>query len=260
MQRVGGVFMFAKERYDKIIDLLKQDKAIKVSHLVEEFGVSIETIRRDLEHLEKMGRLKRVHGGAVLEENRNELTFTVRESKNIKSKKEIAEKATRFVTEGQSIAIDVSTTNTEFAKALKNKFERLTVLTNSMIIAEELSKMPEYTILFAGGILRNKELCTIGDYAEEFVSQFHIDTFFMSMSGISLTKGLTDYGVGEVQVKKKMLEVAGNCIVLADSSKFDVVSLAKVCDFNQISRIITDSNIDKNLLNNYLENGIEVIS
>ncbi|WP_456277503.1 DeoR/GlpR family DNA-binding transcription regulator [Bacillus sp. AK128] len=251
--------MFAKERYDKIMDLLKQDKAIKVSFLVEKFGVSIETIRRDLEHLEKLGHLRRVHGGAVLEDNRHELTFTVRESKHIKSKREIAEKATKFVTEGQSIALDVSTTNTEFAKALKTKFERLTVLTNSMTIAEELSKMPEYTILFAGGILRNKELCTVGDYAEEFVSQFHIDTFFMSMSGISLTKGLTDYGMGEVQVKKKMLDVAGQCIVLADSSKFDVISLTKVCDFNQINRIITDSGLEKTILTKYLENGIEVI-
>jgi DeoR family fructose operon transcriptional repressor len=252
--------MFAKERYDEIMDLLKKDKSIKVSYLVDKFGVSIETIRRDLEHLEKMGHLKRVHGGAVLEENRHELTFTVRESKNIKSKREIAEKAIKYVTEGQSIALDVSTTNTEFAKALKTKFERLTVLTNSMIIAQELSTMPEYTILFAGGILKNKEMCTVGDYAEEFVSQFHIDTFFMSMSGISLIKGLTDYGVGEVQIKKKMLEVAGQSFVLADSSKFDVVSLAKVCDFNQISKIITDSSLDKAILNKYIENGIEVIS
>jgi DeoR family fructose operon transcriptional repressor len=252
--------MFAEERYEKIMEHLKKDRSIKVSILTKEFGVSIETIRRDLEFLEKEGYLKRVHGGAVLEEvNSRELTFTVRETKNKKEKQEIAQKATRFVTEGQSIAIDVSTTNTEFAKALKSKFKRLTVLTNSMIITKELSTMPDYTILFAGGVVRNEEMCTVGDYAEQFVSQFHIDTFFMSMSGISLTKGLTDYGLGEVQVKKKMLEVAQQSIVLADSSKFDVVSLLKISDFNQISRIITDSNIHQNILDKYMEYGVEII-
>jgi len=253
--------LFAQERHEKIMELLKKDKSIKVSSLINKFGVSFETIRRDLEYLEREGYLKRVHGGAVLDEvNSQELNFTVRETKNISKKQELAQTATRYVTEGQSIAIDVSTTNTEFAKALKKKFSRLTVLTNSMIIARELSEMPDYTILFAGGMIRNQELCSVGDFAEEFVSKFHIDTLFMSVSGISLLKGLTDYGLGEVQVKKKMLEVAQNCIVLADSDKFDVISLVKVCDFPQIHRIVTDSSIHENVISRYQENGIEVIN
>ncbi|WP_164667729.1 DeoR/GlpR family DNA-binding transcription regulator [Virgibacillus doumboii] len=252
--------MFARERRDKIINLLKKDKSVKVSHLIDTFDVSFETIRRDLESLEKGGYLKRVHGGAVLDEvDSRELTFTVRKTKNENEKKELAQTATRYVTEGQSIAIDVSTTNTEFAKALKSKFKRLTVLTNSMMIAHELSEMKDYTILFAGGIIRNQELCSIGDFAEEFVSNFHIDTFFMSISGISLMKGLTDYGIGEVQVKKKMLEVAQDCVVLADSSKFDVISLVKVCDYNQINRIVTDGMISENIVEKYQQNGIEII-
>ncbi|MCP8615839.1 DeoR/GlpR family DNA-binding transcription regulator [Salirhabdus salicampi] len=252
--------MFAKERHEIIMQKLQQDGSVRVSFLVREFGVSVETIRRDLEHLEKEGHLKRVHGGAVLEKvNSKQLTSTVRETKYIEEKKEIAKKAIEYVTEGQSIAIDVSTTNTEFAKALKTRFTQLTVLTNSMEITKELSDMPDYTILFAGGIVRNQELCTIGDLAEQFVSNFHIDTFFMSMSGISLNKGFTDYGIGEIQVKKKMLENAQQGIVLADSSKFDVVSLVKVCDFHQVSRIITDSKLNEPILEKYKDNGVEVI-
>lgn len=251
--------MFAKERHREIVKMVRRDKSVKVSHLMKCFRVSFETIRRDLEFLEKQGFLTRVHGGAVLEEvNSRELSFTVRESKYLKEKEEIAHKATEYVIEGQSIAVDVSTTNTEFAKALKKKFTRLTVLTNSMVIANELSEMPDYTIIFAGGILRNQELCTVGDFTEEFITQFHIDTFFMSISGVSLSKGLTDYGAGELQVKKKMMEIAQHRIVLADSSKFDIVSLLNVCPFSQISRIITDSKISDNVLDKYRDAGVEI--
>jgi DeoR family fructose operon transcriptional repressor len=254
------VCLFASERHEKILQMLHKDNSVKVSFLVKEFGVSIETIRRDLENLETQGSLKRVHGGAVLEAvNSKQLSFTVRETKYKEEKREIAEKALKYVIEGQSIAMDVSTTNTEFSKILKTKFKKLTVLTNSMEITRELSEMPDYTILFAGGIVRNEELCTIGDLAEHFVSQFHIDTFFMSISGISLNKGLTDYGIGEIQVKKKMLEQAQQGIVLADSSKFDVVSLQKVFDFQQVSRIITDSKLNENVKERYQNEGIEII-
>lgn len=252
--------MFAKERHKEIVKMVREERSIRVSALMKHFNVSFETVRRDLEFLEQQGYLTRVHGGAVFEEvNSRDLSFTTRESKYLKEKQKIAEKATDYVIESQSIALDVSTTNTEFAKALKKRFTRLTVLTNSMIIASELSDMPEYTIIFAGGILRNQELCTIGDFAEDFITQFHIDTFFMSISGISLSKGLTDYGVGEVQVKKKLMEIAQNKIVLADSSKFGVVSLLNVCPFDQVNRIITDSTINTNVLEKYRSLGIDVV-
>ncbi|MEH7010010.1 DeoR/GlpR family DNA-binding transcription regulator [Neobacillus niacini] len=253
--------LLAHERYEKIVELLRKNKSIKVSSVTKLFGVSAETVRRDLEHLEKEGYLRRVRGGAVLDDvNSNEINFTLRETKHIEEKKEIAEIAARYVTEGQSIALDVSTTNTEFAKALKKKFQRLTILTNSLVIANELAEMPHYTILMPGGVLRNEELCILGQTAEEFFKRFHIDTFFMSISGISLTEGLTDYGLGEYQVKMKMLENSRNCTVLADSSKFDVASLLKVCQFDRIDRIISDSKLSEKVLQKYEKEGIEIVN
>lgn len=253
--------LLAHERYEKIVDLLRKNKSIKVSSVTKLFGVSTETVRRDLEHLEKEGYLRRVRGGAVLDDvNSNEINFTLRETKHIEEKKEIAEIATRYVMEGQSIALDVSTTNTEFAKALKKKFQRLTILTNSLIIANELAEMPYYTILMPGGVLRNEELCIVGQIAEEFFKGFHIDAFFMSISGISLTEGLTDYGLGEYQVKMKMLEISRNCTVLADSSKFDFASLLKVCQFDRIDRIISDSKLPEKILKKYEKEGIEIVN
>lgn len=255
----AGVFrVLASDRHQQIIEVLQQHKSVKTATLLEQFNVSTETVRRDLEFLESEGILRRVHGGAILSERSVELNFTIRETKNAEEKREIAERATAFVSEGQSIAMDVSTTNTEFARALKRKCKKLTVLTNSLPIAMELAEMPNYTLILVGGVMRNEELCTVGNLAEKFISQFRVDTFFMSMSGISLTEGLTDYGVGEVQIKQKMLEYAGKSIVLADSSKFDVVSLLKVCDFDRIEGIITDSNINPQIVSKFQSAGISM--
>lgn len=252
--------MFAEKRHEEITNIVRRDKSVRATDLMKSFQVSLETIRRDLLNLEKKGVLTRVHGGAVLEEvNSRELSFIVRESKYLKEKEEIADKAIEHVIEGQSIAMDVSTTNTTFARALKNKFSRLTILTNSMTIAHELADMPDYTIIFAGGILRNQELCTVGDFTENFITQFHIDTFFMSISGISLSKGLTDYGAGELQVKKKMMDIVQQKVVLADSSKFDIVSLFNACSIYEVDRIITDSNIKENTIKKYENAGVKII-
>jgi DeoR/GlpR family transcriptional regulator of sugar metabolism len=253
--------LLAQDRHAKILEILREEKSVKVSRLIKLFNVSIETVRRDLEHLEKEGLLKRVYGGAVLENiNSVEVNFKVRETKNVEEKREIAEIASRYINEGQSIAMDVSTTNDELAKVIKKKFDKLTVITNSIKIALELSDKEKFNVILIGGLLRQEELCIVGGLAEKFLDDFHIDISFMSMSGISIKGDLTDYGFGEAQVKKKMIERAQRTIVLADSSKFDVVSLLKIATVDKVDMIITDSKLNKNVLNKYLEKGIEVIN
>ncbi|NMM65203.1 DeoR/GlpR transcriptional regulator [Clostridium sp. P21] len=251
--------MLAQDRYAKILKMLNQEKSIKVSALTKLFNVSIDTVRRDLESLEKEGLLKRVYGGAVLEKtNSKELHFTERETKHIEEKKEIGEIACRYIKEGQSIAMDVSTTNHEIAKAMKNKFDKLTIITNSLLIAMEFCNKEKYNIILTGGLLRQEELCIVGNLAENFIKNFHIDTAFISMSGISINEELTDYGLGELQIKRKMMERAQQVIVVADSSKFDVVSLLKAASFDEIDAIITDSKLNKKVLDKYKEFGIEI--
>jgi DeoR family glycerol-3-phosphate regulon repressor len=253
--------MLVQERRDKILEILEKNKNVKVSYLMKLFQTSIETVRRDLEHLEKLGYLKRVYGGAVLERvGTNEVNFSIRENKNINEKMEIAEIASKYVSEGQAVAFDVSTTNTEIARAIKRKIKKLTVITNSIIIAEELSDMDEYTIFLSGGILKKEERCLIGSMAQKFIEQFHIDITFASCSGISLSAGVTDYGVGELDIKKKMMEYSQQVIVAADSSKFGIVSLLNVCDFSDINMIITDSKLNEKVRSKYMELGVEIIN
>lgn len=253
--------MLAHERHNAIMKILHAEKSVKVSGLMELFKVSFETIRRDLEYLEKEGQLQRVHGGAKLIETYDttqELPFTIRELKYRDEKRELAKLAAEWVSNGQSLILDVSTTNTAFVQVLKEKFDQLTILTNSFPIANELMEKPGFTVIFIGGVVRNQERCTIGDFAESFILQFNADLFFMSVSGISIEQGITDYGIGEVLLKKKMMTCARETIVLADSSKFETVSLLNVCPNDKVSRFITDSKIAPEIVEQYQKNGISL--
>lgn len=253
--------MLATERHQRIMEILHENRSVKVSDLSELFGVSIETIRRDLDLLEKNGKLSKVYGGAVLEQViAQEKNLTSRISTNTGLKQEIALIACRFVEEGQSIAMDASTTNLEIAKMLKKSFSRLTVITNAIDIALELHGKEHFNIILTGGVLRGDELCLLGGLAEEFLEKFHIDKVFASVSGISITSGFTDYGLGEYHIKRKMIERAREVIVVADSSKFDVVSLMKVGNLDICDFIITDSKINTNIMLKYQEKGVKIIN
>ncbi len=254
--------MFAQQRHQAILERLQEEKAIKASELMERFNVSFETVRRDLEHLEKAGRLRRVHGGAVLSrlDYTKELPLNMREGAYVEEKREVARIAARFVNEGMSIAMDASTTNHHLARLLKNQITRLTVITNSLAIAQELSDVPGYRIILPGGVLHNEEQSMIGELAEQFTAMFHADLFFMSISGATLEEGLTDYGIGEVQVKKVMLQNAKRTIALADSSKLGAVSLLKVCGADEVECLITDSAVEPEFAESFKSKGIEVIS
>ncbi|RAV06323.1 DeoR/GlpR family DNA-binding transcription regulator [Paenibacillus sp. YN15] len=253
--------MFAQQRHQAILEKIQEEKAIKASDLMELFGVSFETVRRDLELLEKAGRLRRVHGGAVLSQldYTKELPLNMREAAYVEEKREVARIAARYVKEGMSIAMDASTTNHQLARLLKGQVSRLTVITNSLAIAQELTDMPGYRIILPGGVLHNEEQSIIGELAEQFTAMFHADLFFMSISGATLEEGITDYGIGEVQVKKVMLKNAKRAIALADSSKLGAVSLLKVCGADEVECLITDSGVDPEFVEAFRQRGIEVI-
>lgn len=253
--------MLTQERQEKIMELLREQRSVKASELSHKFGVSIETIRRDLDSLSKEGCLTKVYGGAVLEKVvAQEQNLVLRASANHELKQEIARIACRFVEEGQSIAMDSSTTNLEIAKMLKKSFDRLTVITNGIDIAMELRDKEHFNTVLTGGTLRGGEVSLIGGLAEEFLDKFHIDKVFASVSGVSISNGFTDYGLGEYHVKMKMIERAREVIVPADSSKFDVISLIKVGNLDLCDFIITDSQLNENILQKYRESKVRIIN
>ncbi|WP_342506629.1 DeoR/GlpR family DNA-binding transcription regulator [Sporosarcina sp. FSL K6-2383] len=253
--------MLKNDRYNYIMTYLTKYKSVKVVSLSGLLNVTQETIRRDLEYLEQLGEIERVHGGAVLKNNNiQETNFTVRESINIAEKKMIAKHATQFVKEGSFVSLDVSTTNTEIAKELVHSFNSLSVITNSIIIATILSENPNFSIYFPSGKIRNSELCIVGDSCVTYIKKFNIDIFFMSVSGLSLEKGLTDYGYGEYEVKMAMLRNANKVFVVADHTKFDSIAMLNIGNLQSVDGIITDSNISQQLLDKYEKHDINIFS
>lgn len=259
--RKGASRLFAHERHQLIIQKLKQEHSVRAAELMESFGVSFETIRRDLELLESKGYLTRIHGGArlVTPDYSSEIPLPVREAIYLEEKSELAAIACRYISEGMSLSMDSSTTNTLLARMLRTRFEKLTVVTNSLPIVNELIGVPGFTLILIGGMIRHEEQSIVGDLAEEFVSRFHTDLFLMSLSGVSLAEGVTDYGIGEVQVKRIMKAHARETIALGDSSKFDHVSLIKVCPASEVSRFVTDSKIDRELVARYRQQGLDLV-
>ncbi|WP_202747252.1 DeoR/GlpR family DNA-binding transcription regulator [Clostridium rhizosphaerae] len=253
--------MLAQDRYKKIIDLLERNHSVKVSDLTQLFGVSIETVRRDLEYLEAEGCLKRVYGGAVLEKiNIKAPVLNIRKYENIEEKQEIANIAMRYITNGQSIALNEGTTTFEIARAIKNNFQKLTIVTNSISIAAELSDMNKFTVILCGGIYKSDEFCLVGDLAQDNISKFHIDTTFIGVSGISLEAGFTDYRFDEIQIQKRMIESSNKAILITTSNKFEKSALMKVCDLDKAEIVITDSKLEPCLLDKYKKHGVTIVN
>lgn len=253
--------MLAQERYEYIIETLNRDCAVKVSKLIKELNVSIETIRRDLEHLEKEGILERVYGGAIPKKSSvDKLSFEKREEEFKVEKLEIAKIAIKYIKEGQSIALNDSTTNVEIARLIKKRFNNLTVITNSLAIATELVNSTGIKVILAGGLLNNKECAFYGQFAKEILRNFIVDRAFIGVGGVSLNRGITDYDFNTVEIQRLLIEISKESIILADSSKIEHVSLTRISDIDNISFIITDSNIDKSIIEKYLKSGVEIIN
>ena len=249
-----------EERYTAILDMLGRQETVKVNDLSARFGVSIETVRRDLKYLEAQSLLRRVHGGAV--KVGGAARTTQREERQVRhwqEKLELGETACRLVREGQVVAMDASTTNHAAAIALKNHFQTLTVITNYLPVINELASKQGFTILIPGGICRYGEQSIIGPMAEENIDALHADIGFISMSGISLMGGFTDFGVDEVTIKKKIMKNADCNYVLADSSKFEQNSLLRICSLQEVDGIITDSKLPPEIEREYQKQKITIL-
>ena len=254
--------MLQEQRHEKIESFLKQQKAVKASELAALLDVSIDTIRRDLEGLEKKGTVKRVHGGAVLKEKKdtalNKL-FHEREVKNLKKKQELAFVAAELIEEGQAIALNGGTTTNELAKVLAEKFERLTVITNDLRIVSLLGKNKNFNIILTGGFYNPEECTLYGKQCEEVLSDFNIDIAFITVNAISCENGLTDFRIQEVGVIQTILQRTKHKVVVADSSKFETTAFINVCPLEEIDLIVTDGGLSGDIAQEYGEHGVRIL-
>lgn len=231
--------MLAAERRKKIIDLVHQDKRVLVSDLSRMFEVTEETIRRDLEKLEKDGIVSRTYGGAMLNRHTNEdLPFLTRGALNTDIKRAIAIQALDLINDGDTLMVDPSSTSFEFLKLLGNK-SNLTIITNSINILHEFASS-SHSIISTGGSLRHRSLSLVGPVAHETIQRYNVDTAVISCKALDMDRGVTDSNEPECELKKYMLRQAHKVVLLADHTKFDQTAFARLAELSRIDVLITD--------------------
>lgn len=216
--------MLVAERYEKIVQLVNDRGSIRVSELSELCGVTEETIRRDLDRLEQAGKLRRSHGGAVnVKDQQPETPFTEREITHAEEKRQIAQEAIRLIKPKDRIVLDASTTAWYMASHLPDI--PLTVLTNSIKVALELSTKEKIEVISTGGLLASRSLSYVGPLAERSLNAYYVDKLFLSCKGVHLERGISESSELQARIKLKMIGIADRVVLLADSSKFGVQAL-----------------------------------
>lgn len=232
--------MLAAERRGLILEKLQDEKRVVVSELSELFEVSEETIRRDLDKLDKEGLASKSYGGAVLVENNNtDMPFNVRKKRNMQGKRIMAEIISKLIDDGDHIIVDPSTTAVSIVKALRDK-KRLTIVTNSIEVLVELADASGWDVISTGGTLRENYLALVGPRALEGINSFNADKVILSCKGIDMEKGITDANEMFSQVKRAMLHSAKQKILAVDSTKFEQVAFSQICEVTDLDMVVTD--------------------
>ena len=210
--------MFNIERQIEILSILEKEGSISVNALSERLYVSPPTVRRDLDELQKQGKVARTHGGVVLRKTaESEIPLMWREEQNNLSKRTIAAKAVSYIKNGMVIFLDASSTASYLIPRLKG-FDDIIVVTNSPKSSMRLGEahIKNYC---TGGLLLNRSVAYVGNEAESFVSRINADIFFFSSRGYTEDGNITDSSIEEATVKKAMMKNADRSFYLCDSSK-----------------------------------------
>lgn len=234
-----GESMLAVERRNLILEKLHTDKRVIVSDLSGRFGVSDETIRRDLIRLEQKGLIVKSYGGAVLNESNSESSFYSRQKKNVAGKKVIADIIKDLVYDGDHIVVDASTTALSIVNALSEK-DDLTLITNSIEVMFESMKHANWDVVSTGGKLYEKYLAFAGPGAMMSFKTMNADKMIFSCKGFDMNRGITDGSAIFALLKNTMLKSVKETILAVDHTKFDQIAFYNICDVADVDVIVTD--------------------
>lgn len=249
--------MLSQQRYQYILDIIRQRGIVKVAELTANCGVSTETIRRDLFYLEKEGFLSRVHGGAVAV-NKVMGTFSTRAVERQELKREAARLAVSLLEQDDIIAMDSGTTSLEMAQLIQLGEKRLTVLTHSVPAFQILAENPNIRVFLTGGEYSPRESALCGCQAEEMIRNFHVKKAFICPSCVSLDNGFTDYLMPMIGMQKAYLSITEKAYFVADHAKVERVAFAKIRGWQPGDVLVTDAGLSESVYEKYLENGKQV--
>jgi DeoR/GlpR family transcriptional regulator of sugar metabolism len=231
------------ERQEEVLAFIRENKRATVDELIGHFGVSAATVRRDLDALEKQGKVRRFRGGAMLGQAPPELPALERAKEQAREKARIGKTAAELVEDGDTIFLGSGTTVLEVAKHLHGK-KGVTVITNSLLVVNELAHDENIDTIVIGGMLRPSELSMIGHIAEQALQEVRANKVFMGIRAIDLKNGLTNDYLPETLTDRAILNIGAQTIILADHTKCGVVSTAFLAPLSAIDVLITDDKTD----------------
>ena len=252
--------MQAEIRKKTIINLISERGSLSVKDIVQRFNIAEITARRDLDELSSRGLIIRTHGGAIKSQASDLFFGRIKRGEIHKEAKEkICRYAVSLINENDVIYMDCGSTVYRLAKNISH-LKNLRVLTNSLLIVNELIKFPNIKINLIGGELDNERLALYGPVTENLLLRYKADKAFIGAGGVSLINGLSSNEEKEASITLKMAESASEVILLADASKFEKNSYYSYAPITLADKIITDKNISKEILDLYINNKVEVVA
>jgi DeoR family transcriptional regulator, aga operon transcriptional repressor len=239
--------MLKIERQAKILQMIREREYVENSELARYFDVTLATIRRDIKSLSEQGLIRQDHGGSTLSnplEDTVEPSYATKVFVNHEAKLVIGRAAAAMVCDGDSVVLDSGTTNAAIAQCLRGTgLKNLTIITPDILVAKELCFEANINVVLLGGQLRKNYYSTYGTYTEMVLRNLRANKYFLGIDAAN-KDGVTNIVLEEIPIKKLMIEISHQTIMVADSSKFDKMAPHRLCSWVSISKVVTDTSID----------------
>ncbi len=233
--------MHPNPRQAQLIEAVREHGSASIESLAERFGVTLQTMRRDVQRLAEAGLLARFHGGARVPASTTEnVAYLQRQQLNADAKRRIARAVAQAVPDGCSMIINIGTTTEAVARELAQR-KGLRVITNNLNVAAILSDNPDCEVIVAGGAVRARDRGIVGEATVDFIRQFKVDIGLIGISGIEADGTLRDFDYREVKVARAIVEHSRQVWLAADHSKFNRPAMVELGHLDQVDSLFTDA-------------------
>lgn len=249
------------QRRLQISELVRQQGSVQVSALAARFGVSMQTVRKDLRYLAERGVMARAYGGGIdssaVGGSPVEPPYEAKRTAHLEEKRRIGQRAAAMVHAGHIIGIDSGTTAIQLAEALPNI--EITVVTNDFGVLTVLAPKSHINIVMLGGELRRKNMAFYGGLTVEALNALHVDLLFLGVDGFDLERGITTHYEPEAMLNRKMVEAARSVVAITDRSKFGKICLHRIISVGELDALITDSEAPEEIRQASQQLGFELV-
>ncbi|MCG8510442.1 MAG: DeoR/GlpR family transcriptional regulator [Rhodospirillales bacterium] len=244
-------------RQEQILELVQRQGYASVEALSQRFGVTPQTVRRDINQLSEMSLVQRYHGGAGIASSVENVSYTTRQVLCLEEKRRIADLVASHIPDNASLFINIGTTTEEVAKSLLDH-SGLRVITNNLNVASIMCSNPDFEVIVAAGVVRARDRGIIGEATIDLISQFKVDYGIVGISGIDLDGVLLDFDYREVRVAQAIMDNSRRVYLATDHTKFGRNAMVRLGDIDQISALFTDRAPPKSIEKRLSESGVEL--